>query len=364
MVTKGAGMPDQSQSGPSRAKPDSPRRQQPRRVTMKDVAKRAGVSQPTVSFVLNDRRDVSVAEKTRARVLKAAKELNFQPNQAARALRSNKSYTIGVIADRIISEPYAGQIVLGVQQAVQPSGYVCFVVETSRSADAVDAAVHNLIAQGVAGLIYAAPGPEPVHAAVTESDVRTIFVNCWADNVEGVPQILADEYQGGRDAAAAAFAAGHRRVAYLGGPPEDYATKERERGLVDAAVEAGVAPESIRREHRDYHVNSGYELALKVLAEDKPTAMICGNDRIAVGALMAAHSAGLNCPDDISILGFDDQPDIAAQLHPPLTTVALPHLEMGLQAGKLLLAGDEPQGRRLVPCTFIPRGSLAGPRTG
>ena len=90
-----------------------------RRVTMKDVAKRAGVSQPTVSFVLNDRRDVSVAEATRARVLEAARELNFQPNQAARALRSNKSYTIGVIADRIISEPYAGQIVLGVQQAVQ-----------------------------------------------------------------------------------------------------------------------------------------------------------------------------------------------------------------------------------------------------
>jgi len=329
---------------------------------MKDVAKRAGVSQPTVSFVLNDRRDVSVAEATRARVLEAARELNFQPNQAARALRSNKSYTIGVIADRIISEPYAGQIVLGVQQAVQPAGYVCFVVETSSSSDAVDTAVHNLIAQGVAGLIYAAPGPEPVHATITEAGVRTIFVNCWAANQEGTPQILADEYQGGRDAAAAVFAAGHRQVAYIGGPADDYATQERERGLVDAALEAGIDPVSIRREHRDYQVNSGYELALTVLAEDKPTALICGNDRIAVGALMAAHSAGLDCPDDISIVGFDDQPDIAAQLHPPLTTVALPHLQMGLAAGRMLLADEEPTGRQLIPCRYIPRGSLAAPR--
>jgi len=333
-----------------------------RRVTMKDVAKRAGVSQPTVSFVLNDRRDVSVADETRARVLQAAKDLNFQPNRAARALRSNKSYTVGVIANRIVSQPYAGQIVLGVQQAVQPAGYVCFVVETSESADAVDAAVQNLVAQGVAGLIYAAPGPEPIHAATTESDVRTIFVNCWADNVKGAPQILADEYQGGRDAAAATFAAGHRRVAYLGGPADDYACKERERGLADAARDAGIDPRSIRREHGDFQVHAGFDLALKVIGEDQPTALICGNDRMAVGALMAAHAAGLDCPRDVSIVGFDDQPDIADQLHPPLATVALPHLQMGLAAGELLLADEEPTGTRLIPCTYVPRGSLAAPR--
>ncbi|GAB3794159.1 LacI family DNA-binding transcriptional regulator [Humibacter antri] len=355
-------MPDHKKHPPSRSAVAADQGREQRRVTMKDVAKRAGVSQPTVSFVLNDRRDVSVADETRARVLQAAKDLNFHPNRAARALRSNKSYTVGVIANRIVSQPYAGQIVLGVQRAVQPAGYVCFVVETSETPDAVDAAVQNLLAQGVAGLIYAAPGPEPIRAAVTESDVRTIFVNCWADNAKDAPQILADEYQGGRDAAAATFAAGHRRVVYLGGPAGDYACKERERGLADAARDAGIEPASIRREHGDYHVHSGYDLALRVLAEGMPTALICGNDRMAVGALMATHAAGLDCPGDVSIVGFDDQPDIADQLHPPLTTVALPHLKMGLTAGELLLADEEPQGTRLIPCTYVPRGSLAAPK--
>lgn len=334
----------------------------PRRITMKDVAKRAGVSQPTVSFVLNDRRDVSVATATRARVLRAAEELNFQPNRAARALRSDKSYTIGVIASRIVSQPYAGQIVLGVQQAVQPEGYVCFVVESSESPDAVDAAVRNLLAQGVAGLVYAAPGPEPVHAAAAGVGVRTVFVNCWAENVPDGAQILADEYQGGRDVAAAVFAAGHRRVAYLGGPKDDYACKERERGLVDAAKDAAVDPGRIRREHGDYQVHSGYDLALRVLTEDRPTALICGNDRMAVGALMAVHAARLDCPNDVSIVGFDDQPDIADQLHPPLATVVLPHLQMGLAAGAAMLADEEPSGRQLISCTYVPRGSLAAPR--
>lgn len=103
----------------------------PKRVTMTDVARRAGVSQPTVSFVLNDRRDVAVAEETRRRVLEAAAELDFVPNRAAQSLRSNKSFTVGVVTSGIVSQPYAGLIVLGLQQVVQPAGYVCMVVDTT-----------------------------------------------------------------------------------------------------------------------------------------------------------------------------------------------------------------------------------------
>jgi LacI family transcriptional regulator len=330
---------------------------------MKDVAKLAGVSQPTVSFVLNDRRDVSVAEETRSRVWWAAEELNFQPNPAARALRSNKSFQIGVIAERIVSQPYAGQIILGVQQAVQQAGYMCFVVETSETPDAGEAAVRNLTAQGITGLIFATPGPEPVHVPELRSDVRTVFLNCWAENRPNSPQVLADERQGGHDIAAAAFAAGHRRVAFLGGPKDDFACKERERGLVEAAVEAGIDPAGIRREYGDYQAGSGYTLALAALAQDHPTALICGNDRMAVGVIMALHSLGLRCPDDVSVLGFDDQPDLADQMHPPLTTMALPHLQMGLTGGDLLLADEEPTGRRLIPCTYVVRETLAAPRS-
>jgi len=341
---------------------DHSMRGQSPRVTMKDVARRAGVSQPTVSFVLNDRRDVSVAPDTRERVWKAARELKFQPNRAAQSLRSNRPFTVGVIADRLVAQPYAGQIILGVQQAVQPSGYVCFVVETTETPDAGAAAVENLMAQGVAGLIYAAPDPRPVRAARIPDGVRSVFVNCWPSTGTDVPVVLSDEWQGGRDAAAAVFGAGHRHVVFIGGPENDFACQERERGLDHAAVEAGVDPAIIARHYGNYQVASGYDLAVQVLARDRPTAIICGNDRMAVGALMALQSAGLQCPTDVSIIGFDDQPDLADQMHPPLSTVALPHLQMGIAAGNLLLSDDEPTGRHLVPCHYIARGSLSTPR--
>jgi LacI family transcriptional regulator len=357
-------MPDQDKSPASRPETRNGVRNGTRRITMKDVARRAGVSQPTVSFVLNDRRDVSVSEATRAHVLQAAKELNFHPNSAARALRSNISYTIGVIATRLVSDPYAGQIVLGLQKAVQPSGFVCYVIETAEMPDNGEAATRSLLAQGVAGLVYAAPGPEPVHKKEVPDDIRTIFVNCWPAESDGEPEVFADEYQGGRDAAAATFAAGHRHVVYLGGPADDYACVHRERGLIDAAIAVGIDPATIRREHGDYHMRSGYDLTRRVLADETPTAIICGNDRMAIGALLALHSSGLNCPDDVSVVGFDDQPDIAAQLHPSLSTVTLPHLQMGLTAGELLLADEEPPALTLLPCTYVPRASLAAPRAG
>lgn len=337
---------------------------QPQRVTMKDVARRAGVSQPTVSFVLNDRRDVSIAAETRTRVLEAAKELHFQPNRAAQSLRSNRSYTVGVIADRLVSQPYAGHIVLGVQQAVQEAGYVCFVVETAQTTDGGKAAVENLVLQGVAGLVYAAPGPEYVTPISGLDAVPTVFVNCFPPGDTPAVTVLADEYQGGHDVAAAVFAAGHADVSFLGGPEDDYACQERKRGLERAADEASISSERIRIAYGTFQVGSGYDLAMDVLedAAARPTAIICGNDRMAVGALMAAQSLGMRCPEDISIVGFDDQPDLADQMHPPLTTVALPHQQMGFEAGTLLLAEAEQPGRHLVPCEYVSRSSLAAPR--
>lgn len=345
---------------------DASQRPEQRRVTMKDVAKRAGVSQPTVSFVLNDRRDVSVAEETRARVIQAAAELNFRPNRAAQSLRSNRAYTIGVIADQIVSQPYAGQIVLGIQQAVQPAGYVCYVVERAGGADTRDDAVGNLLAQGVAGVIYASPGADPIRASPIARTTRSIYVNCWPTSDDAKASVvLADEYAGGVLAATAAFEAGHRRVAFLGGPRSDYACQERERGFVDAATRSGLDPSTLRRAYGTYHIGSGYQLALSVLQEGAPTALVCGNDRMAVGALLAVHSLGLECPRDVSIVGYDDQPDIADQVHPELTTVRLPHLEMGGLAGRLMLADDDPEpGRHVVDCELVVRNSLAAPRAG
>ena len=207
----------------------------PRRVTMSDVARRAGVSQPTVSFVLNDRRDVVVAEETRRRVLAAAAEMDFVPNRAAQHLRSNRSYLFGVVANGIVSQPYAGRIILGIQQVVQPADHLCLAIDTTDDPEQGDVAVANLLATGVAAIVYASPAPRELHRSHRLDHTRTLFVNCWPDEGQVETVVLADEYHGGLAAAQAAFELGHRDVAFLGGYQGEYACVERHRGFLDAA---------------------------------------------------------------------------------------------------------------------------------
>jgi LacI family transcriptional regulator len=334
----------------------------PKRVTMTDVARRAGVSQPTVSFVLNDRRDVAVAEETRRRVLQAAAELDFVPNRAAQLLRSNKSFTVGVVTSGIVSQPYAGLIVLGLQQVVQPAGYVCMVVDTTDDPGQGDDAVASLVGQGVAAIVYASLSPKPLHRSPRLDGIRTIFVNCWPEEGHADTILLADEYAGGRAAAASVFERGHREVAFLGGMRNDYACKERRRGFDDAARAAGLRPADLVHRYGTYQIGNGYDLATEVITEHAPTALVCGNDRMAIGALLALHALGLECPRDVSIVGFDNQPDVADQVRPSLTTAELPHLMLGRRAGELVVAGpDDAPERVIVDCPLIERESVGDP---
>jgi LacI family transcriptional regulator len=327
---------------------------------MTDVARDAGVSQTTVSFVLNDRRDVVVAEDTRARVLDAAGRLGYRMNRMAQALRLNRSYTVGIITNGIVSQPYAGLIVRGIQNAVQPSDYVCMTVDTTDDPAGGDEAVANLLDRRVAGIIYASPSPKPVHRSSLLDGTRTVFVNCWPSEAETEETvILADEYTGGLAAASRAFALGHRNVAFLGGELGEYAWQERRRGFVDAARSAGLDPDRLPQLTGDYSIGSGYDLTMRAFDSSRPSALICGNDRMAIGALLGVHALGLECPTDVGIIGFDDQPDVASQVRPALTTVALPHLQMGYRAGTLLIddTGDLPT-RIVVPCRLVDRDSI------
>ena len=334
-----------------------------RRVRMVDVAKLAGVSQPTVSFVLNDRRDVAVAEATRRRVLEAAAQLNFRPNRAAQALRSNRSYTVGIVTNGIVSQPYAGRIVQGIQNTVQPANYICMVIDTTDDPAQGDAAVASLLAEGVAAIIYASPYPRPIHTSQLLDGTRTIFVNCWPETVGTAhTAILADEYAGGYAAAKAVFDLGHRDVAFIGGMADDWARGERRRGFHDAVRQAGIDPADLIQVSGNYMIGSGHDLTLQVYQDRAPTALVCGNDRMAVGALLALHALRLECPADVSIVGFDDQPDVADQVRPALTTVALPHLQMGHRAGDLLVNPPaDPPKSIVVPCQLIQRKSLSAP---
>jgi LacI family transcriptional regulator len=337
-----------------------------KRVTMTDVARRAGVSQPTVSLVLNDRRDQGVAEDTRQRVLKAAAELGFRPNRTAQALRLNRSFTVGIISHGIASRPYAGPIIQGIQQAVQQSNLLTMLVDSGSDYEAGEEAIANLLDHGVMGIIYAAISPHPIALSpLIESSIRTIFVNCWPkDNSEQVETvILPDEYGGGRAAARAAFEQGHTNVAFLGGDRGEYACVERMRGFVDEAKESGLDPAKLPQLTGRYSIESGFDQTKQVFTDHRPTALVCGNDRMAIGALLALHSLGLDAPDDVSLVGYDDQLDVASVMRPPLTTVSLPHYLMGYRAGTLLVdAPAEPLKEVLVPCQLVVRDSVRSPQ--
>jgi len=333
---------------------------------MVDVARRAGVSQATVSFVLNDRADIPVAATTRQRILEAAEELGYRLNRAAQELKLARSTTVGVVSYGVASHPFAGQTLLGIQSAARARGHVCMVVDVADEPDHGADAVASLLDRGVAGLVFATAGTLAVPTPVLDPSVRTAFSSCWpvdpsvAGDVRA--EVLPDERAGGYTAARAVLDAGHRDVLFLGGTPGEWATVERERGLDDALADAGLDPASIPRSYGDYATGSGYRLAAEAFDRHRYSAVVCGNDRMALGALLLLSERGLSVPDDVSLVGYDDQEALAAELHPPLTTVALPHYELGGLALDALLEEEE-SGRFTVPCALIERTSVAPPST-
>jgi LacI family transcriptional regulator len=331
---------------------------------MIDVARKAGVSQSTVSFVLNNRADIPVAPETRERVLQAAAELQFRPNKTAQSLRLNSSSTLGIVTNGIASEPYAGQTLLGIQQAARDAGFVCMVVETSGDPTEGDAAVASMIDRGVEGLVYASPATIGVHASAHLSHTPVVFANCWPINeADPLAVIVPDEYSGGYKIAKAVFDAGHERVAFLGGTAGQWATVERRRGFVDAARDAGIDPAGLAEDYGIYSTHSGFTGTLRILEAYNPTAIVCGNDRMALGAILALHSKHLEVPGDVTVVGYDDQVNLADELTPGLTTVALPFFRMGYIAGQTMLKHERQQERIVVDCEVVFRESL-GPVPG
>lgn len=341
-----------------------PERRASHRPRMIDVARRAGVSQSTVSFVLNNRSDIPVAPETRERVLQAAADLEFRPNKTAQALRLNSSSTLGIVTNGIASEPYAGQTLLGIQQAAREAGFVCMVVETRGDPSEGDDAVASMIDRGVEGLVYASPATIGVHASAHLSHTPVVFANCWPVNdADPLAVIVPDEYQGGYDIAEAVFDAGHTHVGFLGGTEGQWATVERWRGFVAAARDAGTDPSKLPEEYGTYSTHSGFTGTQRILDAFDPTAIICGNDRMALGAILALHERQLKIPRDVSVVGYDDQVNLADELTPGLTTVALPFFQMGYIAGQTMIKHERHAERIVVHCDLITRESLGPVRT-
>jgi LacI family transcriptional regulator len=332
--------------------------------TMWDVAARAGVSQATVSLVLNDVGGSRVAESTKARVMEAVQELGYRTNAFARSLRSGDSSLIGFISDEVASAPFAGKLLKGAQELAWETGHVILSIDTYDRPQLEAAAIDTMMSYRVRGVVYASMYHRRVRVPDSLRDVPTVVVN--AQDVAGLaPSVFPDEELGGYTATRHLLDAGHRRIAMINiQPPESDlpAGLGRLAGYRRALDEAGLAFDPRLVRYGDGVVEHGLELTRELMesSSERPSAIFCGNDRTAWGAYRALESLGLRVPDDCSIVGFDNQETLAPFLDPGLTTVELPFEQMARRAVEIILGqgGDQPQ-HHPIECSLVPRGSVA-----
>jgi LacI family transcriptional regulator len=325
---------------------------------MKDVADLAGVSRTTVSLVLNGR-DTRIAEATRRRVEQAAQDLNFRPSVAAQQLRTSRSRMIGLIGDEIASGPFAGGLIAGAQAAARERDHALVVMNTGHEGD-VSVDLEALEDRHADALIFATVMTRPVRVTERLRGGSIILLNCF-DDVSDLPAVLPDDRAGGAAAAELAAAAGHSRIALLGGERGTWPATERLAGYRDALTRWQIPYDRTLVGDGNWHADSGYEQARRVLRLRRPaTALVCGNDRMALGAYDAIKELGLRIPEDVSVIGYDDQQEIVAYMRPPLTTMRLPYYEMGEAAVAAILDGRMFR-REMLRCEPVLRGSLAAP---
>jgi LacI family transcriptional regulator len=329
-------------------------------VTLRDVAQRAGVSPTTASFVLAGREDMRISEAARLRVRRAAADLRYRPNLTARSLRTKVTRTVALVSDTIAAGPYGGAMVRGALSAAAENEHLLFVTETGGDPELETRLAEDLLGRQVDGFAYASTATRLVTPPAALADHPLVLLNCAAGDA-GPPAVLPDERAAGRDAARVLLDRGHRDgIVVLGEiPPGLYAAHERLAGIEEALAAAGTGIAGVLecvwwpQPARDA---LGHALAHR----PAPQALICLNDRVALGAYQAAHEAGLSIPDQLSVVSFDDS-DLAGWLRPELTSIAVPHYELGRCAVRLLLAADRATRTVLVPMPVRERGSVAGP---
>lgn len=334
------------------------------RATIEDVAKLADVHKATVSRALNASTEHHVGKETVERVRAAAEKLDYVPNAMARGLRTANSMTIGVILPDL-TNPLFPPMVRGIEDYLQPRGYTALLANTDDHSSTERAATRSLLARRVDGLIVASG-----HANFTalgefrDAGVPAVLLNRDA-GASRFPLVTGDDASGIREAVSHLAELGHRRIVHIAGPPRLSTSTVRR-----AAFEAACREVSGMR-HRVTEVDAltieeGTRAMELILSADGPraTAIVAGNDLIALGVLRSLRANHLECPRDVSVVGFNDML-FAADFTPPLTTVRVPTERMGAEAARLLLGimhgGDEPLEPVRLPVSLVIRSST-GPK--
>lgn len=329
-------------------------------VTINDVSRRAGVSRSTVSRVIADNGYVSEAKR---KLIEAAiAELGYRPNTMARGLRSNRSNMIGgVVVD--VASPFYAQMVGGMQKAARAAGKSVLIASGYADQAEESRAIIELIDRSCDGLLLYLENPIREDVADIIRTSRTPVVTIGGDEYPVArAAVRIDNFTGALEAMRLLLAEGHRHIAYLSGGLMYRDTRDRLRGIRAALQEKGLTIDDIYVEHGDFEERFGVAGTERLLASGFPvTAIFAGDDDVAAGALLALKSAGKRVPEDISLMGFDDNFH-ARHLTPSLTTVRQPVDEAGRVAAQLLikiLAGQVPEQAEItIEAPLIRRDSV------
>ncbi|MGW2890049.1 LacI family DNA-binding transcriptional regulator [Streptomyces griseoruber] len=340
--------------------------EQPVRARLVDVAERAGVSKATVSKVLNGRQDLNVRPETRRRVHEAAEALGYRPHSGARALAGASTHALALLVPALDNPTYV-TIARGAYQRSRELGYLSLLAEDFDGQEA-DESFNDLVQEGrVDGLLIASARPgHPLLKALRASPVPHVFVN---RSVEGSERnVTMDVARSSVTALDHLHSLGHRAVGHIAGPPGITPSDTRKEAFLRHAGELGLSAALVAS--GDFTEDGGGSAALELLrpvdADGHPpvTALYTSSLAQAMGAMAAIRSLGLRVPEDVSVIGNDDLP-VAAHLHPPLTTVAMPLYELGTAAVDALVAAIEGAPLRdvVVPTEprLVLRSSTAGP---
>jgi LacI family transcriptional regulator len=334
--------------------------------TLRDVAQVAGVHPATASRALNPQTRPLVNADTARKVLRAAESLGYQPNPIARSLKTAKTSTVGLVIPDL-TNPLFPPIVRGAENVLSPAGYNAWITNTDNDPAREEAQIESLRSRQVEGLIVATARREhPLLARLHGQGVRMVLVNRRVDNLE-LPSVTADDAVGIELAVAHLAALGHRRVAHLAGPTNTSTGTVRARAFRHAVRDHGLADDPGLVVECAYWSERDGAAALRRLLDSGPefTAIVGGNDLIALGCYDVFAERGLRCPEDVSLVGFNGMPFLD-KMSPPLTTVSIPHYELGSEAARLLLDAIEdpdrtPRSVFLAP-SLVVRASTGPPR--
>lgn len=334
--------------------------------TLRDVASAAGVHAATASRALNPETRRLVNAETARRVIRAAESLGYKPNPIARSLKTARSQTIGLVLPDL-TNPLFPPIVRGIEDVLGPAGYSGLIANTDNDPERERAHVDSLLSRHVEGLIIATARLEhPMLEQLHAQGVKMVLVNRRTAGVE-LPSITPDDAAGIATAVKHLAELGHRRILHLGGPSNTSTGTTRTRAFKETVRDLGLVEDPSLVVSCNYWTeDEGARALRKVLdSETEFTAVVAGNDLIALGCYDVFAERDIACPDDVSVMGFNDMPFLD-KLRPPLSSVAVPHHQVGIEAARMLLEAIEEPDRAsravLLPTSLVIRGSTGPPR--